>query len=380
MATPFPTIVDLRDAVQNNLHAVEMNFWSKGLPALDRPVRPLRDVTPVEEMTIAQLRDSQDDEIVPISSDAYQATGQGVLSLDAAASFDDAEEGTLLETIGDDHWLRQEFSELFERAMDGDKDAIEEAREVYALWLDDEAMASRYGVAKADYSSIDPAIRQRIEWERYIARCSGTQTHEGFKISPKQVTFFSWPATDRKSFLERKASFIQRFMERYGLSQMPTVQQFNVRRAKVRAAARDRNAIEARRRLNDALLDFAEEEHYAFDDDFGTSAEVLDYPYVPSLALITYQFMQPTLRKNRETRDWSRWPEQKALLRQRAVEHWQELVAEAGEPVKAHRCRNAVKHRDHRDETWHATLIEEEIDPPAVTFGLDFVGPAFAED
>ena len=374
----FEGIVPLREAMASPTlrKHVDLALHSRGIPALETPVRPLRPVVPVEEMTWQQLRDTQADELPSVSTEAYNEMGAGVLSLDAEASFDDDDGGTLADIVPADHWVRKEFAELFEKAAEGDAEAIAEAKEVYDLWLDDEGFAVRYGTPLTVTS---PDIRQRIEWERYVAQCSGISTHEGFKITDKSVTFFSWPATGRKAFLERKSAFIRRFMERHGLTTIPTIQQFKERQAKIRAASKDPAVIESRKRLIESLLD-AEEARLNFtDDDFGTSEIAIDEPYIPSLAVITYSMMQPALDRRRESKEWDTWPQEKAEIRRAAVHYWESLQAEAEaeDEVRIYKFRSAddqyeFHHSKTKDSVWHAVPMEDEVEPPVVTLGFAF--------
>lgn len=393
---PAESMATLRKWAQENWHWLNLSRWSRGIPALATPVRERR-VDPIlhpETMTAEQIDASCDREIPTISREAFEDLGVQALSLDAARRFDDEPDaGTIGEAIGaealglllaeiEDTDLDPLWADALEFALDNLFCSEEEAvsddfnAEVNVLahqYVTEELdalrskIASRYGVA---YDVPSPDVRDRIEWEQFQARCTPI-SREGFRILPDRVEVFSFtddPA-DERTFRERRDDFIARFLADKGLTALPKLADWHKRRTILRSLRTNPRVIEPaqvefQHHLESTLMRAA-----WTDDDAGMSREIMDEPYVPSLAVLTYQAVQNAMAPFRSgRRDWSEWPERKAEARAAALDEWQAIRRSAGAPTPKHICRNPRQHGG-KDEPWHAMPPEHDVDAPVVLLG-----------
>jgi len=367
------------DAKRLGLPEIAKRFWAQGEPALATPVRPLRDETPVSEMTWEQLRDTQREELPSISAQAFAELGpttkgrSPVISLDAARSFNDDDEGTVADTIPDGHWLRTAHPELFARADDGDPQALAQVTDLYEIWGTDEELATRYGTP---YTQTSPEIRLRIDWERSACQDSALTREEGLRFQTDgRVDFVSWPKTDRQTYLARKAAYVKRLMTRQGWTEPPSAAQLRSLRTKVSKEITDPRMLRNARLVLNGLIQLELDRSRLTDTDAGTSRDTMERPYVPSLGLL--QFMMEAATPDPGYLPPEEFAAHKAEIRNRAFRQWQamEEAAEA-EAEPRHICRNPRQHGS-RDEMWHARAPQEEIDAPVVSLGLHF---AFDDD
>lgn len=337
--TPASGIAELREWLAKNEHWLELSRWSRGIPALETPVRPRRVDTPVEAMTVQQLADTQDSELPSVSRTAYDELGVEVLSLEWT---DDPEQGTLADAVGEDarQYLALEFIDGREATLDEAVQAeIEDVRQ---------SMARRYGTP---YDFPHPDVRDRIDWERYTAKCSGVTRHEGFRVGENAVTFFSFPRLSGKEFAQRRDAYVADFLARIGRAVMPTPSEFRKKRSVLRALAQQYRWREEADH-EDQLFDQLERERsWLIARDGGTSWDEVESDYVPAYATLVeaaWRSIKPKAWVDRQ---------QYAALRARAraegLTAWQ-AARKAASQQTVHHCRNSRSHGS-TDEMWHAT-------------------------
>lgn len=150
--TPAPSLVSI-NGKRLPLRAIpylelERHFWSKGKvvfpEALERntPRELLAHEKQPEDMTLAELIDTQDREPLTESRRSFLTTGVGVLHLDAT----DYDEGSIGEAVA------AELNLAFEHTFETEPSVDEIERD-----------AIRYGTP---YETLDPTTAKQIDWER----------------------------------------------------------------------------------------------------------------------------------------------------------------------------------------------------------------------
>lgn len=381
------TITNLRDMRATPLDVLEREYWSKGIPALPgEPLPPRDEDRDPSTMTLDQLIATQRAEMPSIARSAWLA-GARVDSLDLPPTEDGTD--SLAENIPTSHPAYDSLVTLVDVA-----DMTPEQRKAYDAFCADFA----YKGGSIPYTIEDPAVRSRITWERHW-RQSGDVTREGFRFpdpsSPSiadgvdsfygRMQFYSLIGRRlaREEFLARKQAFVTAFLARTGLDAVPDAATFAKKRetfAMLRNVDAFAEAREAGEALTTAEVEILATEEPA-DEDFAHSYEAIDPPYIPSLALLIYQVDQRIERAHPVTADHT--PAQlrqrrrqvvlEATLAHRKLEEAAEAEIEENGPatlIHIRSARDAARRQfGSPDALWHGTLIEEEVDPSAVSLG-----------
>jgi hypothetical protein len=173
------------------------------------------------EMTLQELEDTQNQELPTISRQSWMLTGQGAWSTDKPSPTG----RTIADALPDDHALRTGWKTT--------KPVSEmTAEEIRALerWYAENTR----GTDLTPYKQLHPVKRNKIEWERWTARCSATisyamrRNHSGvptIEIRGKR--------TDDKEY-EREAKWYLRFLrDQYG--HVPTMEEIEEHGASIKA-------------------------------------------------------------------------------------------------------------------------------------------------
>lgn len=353
---PAESIRELRDWVRDDIHGVEILYWSRGIPALAAPMRPRREarLDHPEEMTWQQIRDTVDQELPSISSEAFDELGTKVLSLNASSKFDDEpDEGTIAERIPAEQ--RERLALL---AADGTPVQPEQLTPEQLQDLRSR-LGARYGVA-VDVPT--PQIRQRIEWERFVARCDDI-TKQGFRLVRDDIQFYTSPI-DRPNYVARKKAHIAAFLKQLGRTTFPTPKEFAQRRNVLRALARQYHWRENAQRLDSQFAQLDTERQWLIEREGGMSWNETEYEYTPS-----YAVLREAAWRELKPKGWVK-PDEYARLRKQsrdtAFAAWK-AAREAAQQVEVHRCRNPRMHGS-KDEMWHSA----PRDPDEFEIGFDW--------
>jgi hypothetical protein len=382
-------VTNLRDLRLTPVETLERDFWSHGRPALPGAPRPPR-VEEVDPATVdsiaalmgmtaeqyahatpAQLARATERAEPPSIARAAWLAGARVDSLDLAFETEDGTE-QLAENVPTTNPAYDRLVTLIAPA-----DMTPEQRAAYDEFCAERASESGAGVP---YTIEDPAVRGRIEWERWFRACSDVQT-EGLRPTAdgQHMTFFSLVGRrlDRNEFLERKQRWVAAFLARTGLDKVPSAAEFATKRSTyqmLRNTASFEPLAEIGRFLADALAPGEE----PIDDLAANSFEFRDEPYVPAFAtlLLVAEAEQDSCRWD------ARWtPKRNARYhRDRVQRRAVYLFRQARKRAEAERRAAAkatplVHHRSprlhgRRDELYHGTLVEAEVEPTAVTLGF----------
>lgn len=360
-------IVELREWAQKNWRWLNLSRWSRGLPALAAPMRPRRAPKPVSEMTWQEIDATASTELPSISAELFDELGVEAWALDGLST-DDPEEGTIAERIGGDA-----FANIAVRTVRPLAELTTEERAAYDAWVSarlnthDRRYARSFGVAY-DYPSAQ--VTDRIEWEQYVAQCSGITANEGFRIimdeRPKDapaetwanytphavdVQYFCWPKTRGEAFSARKRAKIADFLARIGRDTMPTPDEFVQRRNMLRTLLRQPRWADAAKALDDQFAELDRDRQSLIASDGATSYDAVEADYVPAYATLVEAAWQARKPEGWIGRDaYSRLRKES---REVAFARWLEMT-EAAERVLVHHCRNTRTHGS-QDEMWHTT-------------------------
>lgn len=377
----FTTLKALREAIdRDGFLAIHQKFWARHRQALIGEPRPLRVVKAVEEMTIAELRDSQNTELPSISDQAYDETGEGALSLSTLAKDErtgEAKAETLGALVPGDHWLFKAFPEIME-----DPEQQQRAIDLYEIFGTADEMARRYQTGrKVGYAGPDKKVRDRIEWESYMAQSGPTRRSEHLSVIDGQVRYFNPDRLTRDEYLARRDAFVAKFKAQHGLAVL-NAQTYR----QATALHRDKKAEALGLLLINDMIEQAERYERLTDDAMATSRETdPEFPYIPSYGFWLYVHRQ---RLGLESGKWLPLDQFKNLARQatkaafeswthdraRRIEGWKndmdrERAMLGGADPYRHHCRNGADHGS-VDELWHARRPEREVDAALVTLGL----------
>ena len=378
---PAESAAELREWATKNYRWLSLSRWSRGIVALHTEVRPRRTTPAVEDMTVQQLADSQSAELPTISREMFDELGVEALSLDAPASGQDIDlaEGSIGEAIGAEaigfllaelqagevasnisqsdifadyredaltNYPRDQFPELSDDQYEAEIALVIEGYLAEDLSQMRSHMARRYGTP---FTFVHPDIRDRIEWEQYIAQGTDVTAREGFRLAPDRVTYFCWPPVRGKEFIERRDSFVRRFLDGIGREVMPSPAEFAERRDVLRALAGQwRWRFEADQ-IDDAHTQLASERAWLIEREGAMSWDEIDTEPIPTYTT----FVETAWRAVKPTK-WISREEYTALRAQARAEGlaaWRQAISDA-EAYTVHHCRNPRQHGG-RDEMWH---------------------------